>query len=305
MDVDERGSALFVGEADTHGLDLGAGGGPRCAKARRGSGRPQTRQPDPGRGDPFARAAKHIVGGADIDRRPVGPQGEHEIRQGPGSVHAVLDQHDHRRPVGPQACQAREEGRGAGRIQIRGRFVQDQDRGPRREHSGQREPLLLPAGEPVGTPPFQPGQASLGDDLRDAGAHRVASPVPILQPECDVVLHSFQDQLRARVLEDDADLRCDRTSLGGARVQPGHGQLPSDFARDVARDQARESQAQRTLARARRPDHQQAAARGKIERDAVQRSSRGAAIPDLQVADPDRPVDQAGNPSRTPLRRSD
>ena len=58
-----------------------------------------------------------------------------------------------------------------GRIEVRGRLVEDQDARARRQDAGQRQALLLAAGQPVRAPPLRAREPDLVEDLRDAGAH--------------------------------------------------------------------------------------------------------------------------------------
>ena len=132
-----------------------------------------------------------------------------------------------------------------------------------------------------------------------------ARPGPVLQPERDVVLDALHHQLRTRVLEHDTDDGRDRAGGARTRVELPDGQLAVHARRDVARDEAREREAERALARAGRTDDEQARAGGHVERDAGQRRPARPLVGDPQPARVERRAGQAGNPSSTPVFRSE
>ena len=294
-------------------MPIAAGDGPtgRPASRRRRS----DRQPDAGPRHRRARPRQDIV------------------RTTPTSIGAPLPSRARTRSASGQAASTRcsmstigrrspsraseplEERRGATRIEVRRRLVEDQDSGPRREHAGQRQALLLPAREPVRAATLQATEPGVGDDLGHSLQHRGAWPAAILEAEGDVVLDALHDQLRAGILEDEPEPGGHDARTCRPGIDAVNGQLAGHGPRHVARDQSRERERQAALARSGRPDDEQAAAGWQLERDALNRRSCGTGILNGQVAGSNGPArfsavrsrrqDQLGNPSRTPLRRSD
>ena len=91
-------------------------------------------QPDPGRRHPLRRAPEHVIGRPDVDRVPVGTEGEDEIGERPGGVHPVLDEDDRRASASSRsASKSLEDSRRTGNgIEVGRRLVEDEDPGPRR-----------------------------------------------------------------------------------------------------------------------------------------------------------------------------
>ena len=109
-----------------------------------------------------------------------------------------------------------------------------------------------------------------------------------------------------------------KTSPATAASAPGSNAVVSwpltvsepPVTRHLARDQAGNRQAERALAGPRRPDHEQAGARGHLHVHALDRRSSRPEVrePEVAALDPDRTrpamTGQVGNPSSTPVRRS-
>src|SRR3954447_8146772 len=114
-----------------------------------------------------------MVRRTDVDRRAVRSERQDEVGQLPRGVHVVLDQHDRRRPLCSQRAQALEEGGRATWIEVRGRLVEDDDLGPRREDPGEREPLLLATRQAVRATALETVETRLGDRLTYANPHRI------------------------------------------------------------------------------------------------------------------------------------
>ncbi len=113
------------------------------------------------------------------------------------------------RPAAP-AARHRIAGHHAGAvgIEIRRRLVEHQQSRRRRQHPGDRDPLLLPARETVRMPALEPGEADGGERLRHARPHRHERPAQVLEAEGDVVPDALHHELARGVLEHDpgADL---------------------------------------------------------------------------------------------------
>ncbi len=135
----------------------------------------------------------------------------------------MLDEDDRGRARSAERGKAGEECRGAVRVEVRRRLVQDKHPRPGSQHAGEGESLLLAAGESRRSTKLETGEADLGQGLRHSGAHALARPAAVLETEGDVVLHPLHNQLRGRILEDDPDPtrergRSDRADL--AAVEP-------------------------------------------------------------------------------------
>ena len=227
----------------------------------------------------------------------------------------MLDEDDRRR-AGRAHC--REPGRqlaGAVGIQVCRRLVEDQDAWGRREGPGDGEALLLAARESRRSSSPEAGEAELGERLRDTRLHLPGRPPEALEAERDLVVHALHDQLALRVLEDDPDLPGDQRLGVASSNAPTHHKLAIEAPRDRTRHQPCDRPGQRALPRAGRPDDQETAARGKVERDVGDRRGHGARVGDPDVAGTDRAwaacagscagsSPQRGKPSRTPARRS-
>ena len=247
--------------------------------------------------------------GARCRRRPAGPRG---ARAGsPGGPRAIG------RPSAPRAstrsasgqtrsarCSTSTMRRRAGRahrrepgrqladpvgVEVRRRLVEDQDPGGRRERPGDREALLLAARESCGAAPLEAGEA----ERRRAPPGRVrASPGPASRgsrgrtqprrPRAPSRAGSPGPGRRSRP--------AGRSAPAGSRpaTMPTHHELAVEAPRDRARHEPRDRPGQGALARPGRPDDQEAAARGKVERDVGDRRGRGALVGDADVAGADR-----------------
>ena len=266
---------------------------------------PASGKPDPRLRHPVAGSPEDVPRRSDIDRDAVRAERQNEIGERPGRLDAVLDKHDRRRALRPDARQAPKECGGAIRVQVGRGLIEDDDRRTCRKYAGEGESLLLPARQPVRAPSFQTGETRLADGLGDAQRHGRASPAAVLQPERDVILHPLHDELRPRVLEHETHSSRDFARCRRARIQPGHPKVAGHVTRQVARDEPGDGQAERALAGPRRPDDEQTATDRHLERDTPDRRTTRAPIADLQPTGQERWLGQPGNPSSTPLRRSD
>jgi len=105
--------------------------------------------------------------------------------------------------------------RASGGVQHRGGFVQDDARRTHREHSGDRDPLLLPARQLMRR--AAPQRLDL-DDPHRFGDPRVdlgLSQAEVLRAEGDVLLDHRGDQLVVRILEHHPHDLPDPAQLGG------------------------------------------------------------------------------------------
>ena len=244
------------------------------------------------------------------DRATGAVEGQDDVGERPRRVDAVLDEDDRGRPFRADGCEALEERGRTGRVEIGGRLVEDEQARHRRQDARQREPLLLAARERSGQ---ASPRATEPDGLEchgDPFEHRRSRPGPVLQPERDVILDPVHDDLAGRVLEHQPDPRGERARGERPGLDAVDGQRARPGARQLARDEPGQGQAEGALARARGADDEQAGARRDVQVDTLERGRARAGIgePEPARSDPDRTgrvdgVCQVGNPSRTPVGR--
>ncbi len=140
-----------------------------------------------------------------LRQRPTIPA-EHEqpVGERPDVVDAMLDDDHGRRAASLEGGQALQEGRSGGRVEVRGRLVEHQERRIGCQGARQGEALALAARERGGHGTRTIREADVGQCLRDSFAHRLERPPPRFEAEGDVVLDAFHDQLPVGILEDDA-----------------------------------------------------------------------------------------------------
>ena len=279
------------------GDDDGSGGRPDVRAGRAGRAI-VVGQPRAGGDQAGARSSEDVGGSTDVDLVTVGTEGEHAIRDRPRDVDPVLHDDDGHGPGPAERRQAGGERARGRRVEVGRRLVEHQDPGPRRQRAGEREPLLLAAGQLRRPRPLQPSKADLVERLGHAGQHRLAGPAAALEPERDVVLDAFHHQLALGVLEHEPDPRRHLRTRRRRRVEPIDRQPPLEVARELARHQSRDGQRERALARPRRPDDQQALAGLDLERDVGERLDRAAGEPEAQPVGADR-----ARPAGARLRR--
>jgi hypothetical protein len=160
----------------------------------------------------------------------------------------MLDEQDRGRSLFSQRPESVEEGRCAIRIEIGGRFVEDDDLGPRSQHPGERDALLLTPRQAVRPTALETLETRLGDRLTDANTHGIKRPVAILEAERDLILDTLHHQLRPRILEDETHVAGDLAPLSAARVDAGNGEVACDSPRELAWDQTGDGKTEGTLA---------------------------------------------------------
>ncbi len=174
------------------------------------------RQPHPRRRDvarhPDARTDEHVPRlGQDPVRRPVNQ--DRGVRGGPwlqhhDPVHQVFPDphpvlHDHQRGAGLVQAAAHgvadlQDARG---VEVGGRLVEQQQPWPHREDPGERQPLLLSAGEGRRrVVQRQPAQPDVVERLAHARPDLRRRDGEVLRPEGDVVAEAGKHHLRFRVL---------------------------------------------------------------------------------------------------------
>ena len=163
-----------------------------------------------------------------------------------------------------QAAQQRDQvGAGSGR-ERGGGLVEREDRGPHREHRGDRDALLLAQAEAVRGARLVAAHPHLGEGGPRPPQHLVLDQPLVQRPVGDVVEHGRREELVVRIREEQPDLRPDR---GEARVLQA---LAAHLDHALAAQQPVELQQQRRLARAVRAEQRDPLAGGDLEVDAIE-----------------------------------
>ena len=161
------------------------------------------RDPDSRVGESGSVVSEHVTRGAVGNDAIACLDHDHSIDEGERLVDPVLDQQER----GAEALQhAPENGahlRSPIRVEVRRRLIEQQQPGPKRQRSRQREALLLAARERVRRPVapiWEVDRCQRGVDPRPDPFRRDAS---VLEAERDVVARPAHDDLRLRVLEEE------------------------------------------------------------------------------------------------------
>ena len=145
-----------------------------------------------------------------VTRRPVedhGPGVEHEDPVGVlGDGLDVVRRHDHGQPVlAAQPADDLEHRGAARRVEVRGRLVHHQHRRSHRHRAGDREALLLAAGQRHRVPCLQADEAHGRQRLADPCRHLRARQREVLEAQRHLVGHRRLAQLGLRVVEHHRD----------------------------------------------------------------------------------------------------
>src|SRR5690606_26256529 len=132
-------------------------------------------------------------------------------------------------------------------------LVEDQHLGPRRDHGGNRDLLLLAAGERRQFPVEQVARAHHVQRPVDALADLSGGQAAVLQPEGDLVEHRQRAELRLRILLHQPHDLGDVVHRRALNVVPGDDHRARRLAVVLAEQVAAERQRQRGLAAAGRP----------------------------------------------------
>ena len=255
------------------------GSRPRAASARASRIRDGGSTPQPSsRG-----SARTVSAGPSRAIRP-GVDHRDPVAQAVEKVGLVLDD-EQRRPRPRELAEALADESRPFRVELRGRFVEDEVGRPHRKERGDDDELCLPAGESAR---LAFGQRLDAQDLerlpraRDRLARRQAE---VHRTERDLLEDGSRHarQLRRRVLEADPDPRRElvqRLAVHRGAVDPQAA--TRDRAADRSRGETRRDEAQRRLARFVAADHAQHVAVGERQVDVVKDRLRvaGIAIPD-------------------------
>ena len=173
------------------------------------------------------------------------------------------------------------------RVEIGGRFVEQQQTRTHGQDAGQRQALLLPAGEL--------GGGMVQWQVQAHGIQRVSHPDPdllagdaeVLAAESDIVPQASQHHLGLRVLHDQSD-----TLACGVREAAVECEFAQGLALVLAAQQAGEPAHQRGLARTRGAEHQYPLARRDVEVHVAQSPRPASGMP---PSPPTRAHPYAGN----------
>jgi hypothetical protein len=239
------------------------------------------------------------------------PQDAQPVRGADDPVEPVFGQDDRQPEVVVEAGQRRQDRLGAGRVELAGRLVEGQDARLQRQRRRDRDALPLPAGERRRRSLPQRRDVEQVEHLFDPLAHRRRRHAELLHAEGDLVVHPGGDELRFRVLKDEADDPAQGARSVQARVVAGDDDRAAEAAAAEMGHEAVQAAQQRRFAAARRPgDERERAVRdGPI--DPGQREIRFVGIGERHVRQDGRRIDatihgatNAGASSRASAARS-
>src|SRR6478735_6726686 len=214
---------------------------------------------------------EHLLAGRRAQLVDHATVGEEDDPVGVGRRHRVVGDHHDRLPVLVDAATQQLEHLGTGaRVEVAGRLVGEDDPRPAGERSGDRNALLLTAGELVGLVLEAIGEA-------DGGDHRVV-PLGVglaagdRHREGDVLLRG-QRRHQVEGLEDEADLVAAQPGEGLV-LEPGQVLLTDEDRARVGGVERRAAVHQRGLARAARAHHRRELTGTDVEAHVVERGDQ-------------------------------
>ena len=269
-----RRSVLHRGQG---GLEPGAqaDGGPARVAHRQGQRRPPgiPAQLDHGRRDV---AVDHEVRGKSRAHRAR----RRDVHDGVGVVQHPLDPvlgDDHGDgEVVHEPGDGGEHLLGAGGVERRGRLVEQDDAGVRREHRADGDPLLLAAGQLAQRHVAQLGDAEQVERLLDPPAHRRRGQAELLHAVGELLLDGVGDEAGERVLPHDADEVGQVTRAVVAGVAPVQAHVAGQRAAGEVGDPAAHGAEQGRLARPGAPDDERQLALADVQVDLAQHRPAGA-----------------------------
>ncbi len=149
----------------------------------------------------------------------------------------MLGHEDRRAEVVDEALEDGEYLLRCGRVEGRGRFVEDQDLGVRGEDRADRDALLLAAGERGDGAVAEVGEAEQVERLLDAAAHHVGGEAQRLHSVREFVLDRVRHEVRQRILAHRADHVREFARLVGSGVTARHRHTAAQGAAREVRDQ--------------------------------------------------------------------
>src|SRR3954454_9270563 len=215
----------------------------------------------------------------------------------------VVRGHDDRRPGAVDPVEQAHDADARGGVEVAGRLVGQQDRGPVDERPGDGDALLLAAGQLVREAALLTGEADQVEHLRHGVRDGVPGLADDLQGERDVLEHGLVGQ-QPEVLEDDADLAAQLRDLPVREPPDVLAGDVDDAARSALLPQ--DEPQERRLAGPGRTDEEDELALDDVEAHVVDRGPRGPGVDLGDVLEPDHTryvlesstVRPAGRPGR-------
>ncbi len=127
------------------------------------------------------------------------------VGEGRGAFEPVLGEQHRGAEVGVEARERAEHVVGALGIELRRGLVEHERRRRRRERAGDDAPLLLASGKGGRVAVAEVNDAERIERLLDPPPHRFGREPEVLEHEREVALHVVDDELRFRILGDEAD----------------------------------------------------------------------------------------------------
>ena len=188
-----------------------------------------------------------------------------------GALEPVLGEHDGGAEVVVEPHERGEHVVGALRVELRRRLVEHERLRAGGERAGDHAALPLAARERRRVAVAQVRDAERVEHLLDPPAHRLLGEAEVLEHEREVALDVVDDELRLRVLGDEADDVGELARMvRSGRAAEHHDVAAEPAAARVRHEPVRRAQ-QRALARARRADHEQELAGRDLEVDVAER----------------------------------
>ena len=136
-------------------------------------------------------------------------------------------------------------------VELGGRLVQEQQRGPDGKDGRETDTLQLAGRERLGTALCEPRDAGIGERAVDAGPDLCRRRAEVLEPERDLVLDAAEDDLVLGVLEERRDLVGEIGRAEAAGVASGDLDPALEAAAVEVRDEPGQRAQKRRLAGAR------------------------------------------------------
>ena len=223
------------------------------------------------------------------------------IRERCGNGDAMLGQHDRRAARASDAVEHGEQRDRRGLVQMRGRFVEEEQPGLEGERRGDRDALLLAPGERAERPAVRVAQPDVIERLAHPSRDLGAAEAEALGAERDLIGDPVGDESVERVLEQQGDARRRQVVRRGPGnvVAERHGRPRQIAAAPLGHDALEEPQ-EGALAAAARTAEEEHLAGPQIQVQVAQRRPVGARVPERQAADP---RDAGIGGQRIPARR--
>ena len=182
----------------------------------------------------------------DVERDASALEEDHAVGEPERTRDAVLAEDD----CGTRTAGRVQEGGRSARVELRGRLVEQQERGPERQRSRETHALQLAAAQLRRTAAGEVLGADRGERLARARANLGRRRAQVLQTEGDLGGHARHDDLVLGILEHSRDGSGEVGRTGAARVAAADGDAPGEAAAVEVRHQAGQRAEERGLPRA-------------------------------------------------------